>query len=39
MAKLALEPAGGSPADLVKLQEAEMLRSGPIIKASGFRAD
>lgn len=39
MAKLSLEPGGGSPADLQKLQDAEVARWAPIVKASGFRAD
>ena len=39
IAKLSLEPNGGSAADLAKVQEAETLRWGPVIKASGFRAD
>lgn len=39
LAKLSLEPGGGTPADLQKLQDAETLRWGPVIKASGFRAD
>ena len=36
---LALEAGGGSPADLVKLQEEETRRWGPVVKASGFKAD
>jgi tripartite-type tricarboxylate transporter receptor subunit TctC len=39
MIKLTLERAGGTPADLVKLQDAETQRWAPVIKASGFRAD
>jgi tripartite-type tricarboxylate transporter receptor subunit TctC len=38
-AKLSLEPGGGSPADLQKLQDAETQRWSPVVKASGFRAD
>jgi len=38
-AKLALEPGGGTPADLVKLQESSTARWAPIVKATGFRAD
>ena len=37
--KLALEMGGGSAADLVSLQVAEVARWSPVIKASGFRAD
>lgn len=36
---LGLEPGGGSAADLVKLMEADTQRWGPVVKASGFRAD
>ncbi len=39
VAKLALEMGGGTAADLVSLQEAEVARWSPVIKASGFRAD
>ena len=39
MAKLSLEPGGGSPADLQKLQDLETARWAPVVKASGFRAD
>ena len=39
VAKLALEMGGGSAADLVSWQDAEVARWGPVIKASGFRAD
>lgn len=38
-AKLALEPGGGTPADLVKLQDSSTARWAPIVKATGFRAD
>lgn len=38
-AKLSLEAGGGSPADLQKLQDAEVARWSPVVKASGFRAD
>ena len=38
-AKLSLEPGGGSPADLQKLQEAEVARWAPVVKASGFKAE
>jgi tripartite-type tricarboxylate transporter receptor subunit TctC len=38
-AKLALEPGGGSAADLVRLQEASTARWAPVVKATGFRAD
>jgi len=36
---LGLEAGGGSPADLSKLMEADNQRWGPIVKASGFKAD
>jgi tripartite-type tricarboxylate transporter receptor subunit TctC len=38
-AKLALEPGGGSPADLARLQETSTARWAPVVKATGFRAD
>jgi len=38
-AKLALEPGGGSPADLTRLQESSTARWAPVVKATGFRAD
>jgi tripartite-type tricarboxylate transporter receptor subunit TctC len=38
-AKLSLEVGSGTPADLQKLQDSEILRWAPIIKSSGFRAD
>jgi tripartite-type tricarboxylate transporter receptor subunit TctC len=36
---LGLEVAGGSPADLQKLLDADTAKWGPIVKASGFKAD
>lgn len=39
LAKLALEPGGGTAADLARLQEASTARWAPIVKATGFRAD
>lgn len=36
---LGLEAAGGSPADLQKLLDTDTARWGPVVKASGFRAD
>jgi tripartite-type tricarboxylate transporter receptor subunit TctC len=38
-AKLALEPGGGSPADLTRLEQSFAARWAPIVKATGFRAD
>lgn len=38
-AKLALEPGGGTPADLVRLQEQSAQRWAPVVKATGFRGD
>lgn len=38
-AKLSLELGGGSPADLQKLQDAEIARWAPVVKASGFKAE
>lgn len=38
-AKLGLEPAGGSPADLAALMKRDTDRWAPVVKASGFRAD
>ena len=38
-AKLALEPGGGSAADLTKLEQASTARWAPVVKATGFRAD
>ncbi len=37
--KLSLEAGGGSAADLQKLQDAEVARWAPVVKASGFKAD
>jgi tripartite-type tricarboxylate transporter receptor subunit TctC len=37
LASFAMEPGGGSPADLTKLMEADTARWSPIIKASGFK--
>lgn len=37
--KLALEPGGGSPADLQRIQDADTARWAPVVKASGFRGD
>ena len=37
--KLGLEPTGGSPADLAKRMTEDTARWGPIVKASGFKAD
>jgi tripartite-type tricarboxylate transporter receptor subunit TctC len=39
MVSLALEPGGGSPADLQKIMDADAAKWGPIVKASGFKAD
>jgi tripartite-type tricarboxylate transporter receptor subunit TctC len=38
-AKLALEPGGGGPADLTKLEQSFAARWQPIVKATGFRGD
>ena len=38
-ARLALEPGGGSPADLTRLEQSFAARWAPIVKATGFRAD
>ena len=38
-AKLGLEPTGGSPADLAAVMKRDTERWGPVVKASGFRAD
>lgn len=38
-AKLALEPGGGSPADLTKLEQSFTARWQPVVKATGFRGD
>ena len=37
--KLGLEPTGGSAADLAKRMVDDTARWGPIVKASGFKAD
>jgi tripartite-type tricarboxylate transporter receptor subunit TctC len=37
LASFAMEPGGGSPAELTKLMEADTARWSPIIKASGFK--
>jgi tripartite-type tricarboxylate transporter receptor subunit TctC len=37
--KLGLEPTGGSAADLAKRMADDTARWGPIVKASGFKAD
>lgn len=37
--KLALEPGSGTAADLTKLEQSFAARWGPVVKASGFRAD
>ncbi len=39
LARLGLEPTGGTPADLVAITQRDTLRWGPVVKASGFRAD
>lgn len=36
---LGLETGGGSPADLARIMEADTQRWGPVVKASGFKAD
>ena len=38
-AKFALEPGGGSAADLTRLEQASTARWAPVVKATGFRAD
>ena len=38
-AKLGLEPTGGNPADLLATMKRDADRWGPVVKASGFRAD
>ena len=38
-AKLGLEPTGGSPADLAAIMKRDTERWGPVVKASGFKAD
>ncbi|MFM7705603.1 MAG: Bug family tripartite tricarboxylate transporter substrate binding protein [Rubrivivax sp.] len=37
--RLALEPGGGSAADLARLEQASTARWEPVVKATGFRAD
>jgi tripartite-type tricarboxylate transporter receptor subunit TctC len=37
--RLALEPGGGSPADLTRIEQASTARWAPVVKATGFRAD
>jgi tripartite-type tricarboxylate transporter receptor subunit TctC len=37
--KLGLEPTGGSAADLAKRMVEDTARWGPIVRASGFKAD
>lgn len=37
--KLGLEPTGGTPADLAARMAQDTARWGPIVKASGFKAD
>jgi len=37
--KLALEPGGGSAADLTRLEQSSTARWAPVVKATGFRAD
>ncbi|MEN9419714.1 MAG: hypothetical protein RI988_3335 [Pseudomonadota bacterium] len=37
--KLALEPGGGTAADLARLEQASTARWAPVVKATGFRAD
>jgi tripartite-type tricarboxylate transporter receptor subunit TctC len=37
--KLGLEPTGGSPADLSAVMKRDTERWGPVVKASGFKAD
>ena len=38
-AKLALEPGGGSPADLTRLEQSFAARWQPVVKPTGFRGD
>ena len=38
-AKLGLEPTGGTPADLSARMAQDTARWGPVVKASGFKAD
>jgi tripartite-type tricarboxylate transporter receptor subunit TctC len=39
LAKLAFDPAGSTPAELARLISMDSERWGPIVKASGFRAE
>ena len=39
LAKLSLEPAGDSPEEFARLVKSEFDRWGPIVEASGFRAE
>lgn len=38
-AKFALEPGGGTAADLTKLEQASTARWAPVVKSTGFRGD
>ncbi len=38
-AKFALEPGGGSAADLTRLEQASTARWAPVVKSTGFRGD
>jgi tripartite-type tricarboxylate transporter receptor subunit TctC len=39
LAKLSLDPAGDSPEEFAQLVKSEFDRWGPIVEASGFRAE
>jgi tripartite-type tricarboxylate transporter receptor subunit TctC len=39
LAKLSLAPAGASPEEFARLVKSEFDRWGPIVEASGFRAE
>ena len=39
LAKLSLAPAGDSPEEFARLVKSEFDRWGPIVEASGFRAE
>ena len=39
LAKLSLEPSGDTPEELARLVKYEFDRWGPIVEASGFRAE
>jgi tripartite-type tricarboxylate transporter receptor subunit TctC len=39
LAKLSLKPAGESPEEFARLVKSEFDRWGPIVEASGFRAE